>query len=456
MWTGDVESVPFPFRFGITGRVGADLFDFDYHGQWLLTATRDGMLFAWRLDSSHRMEILPRALVKDWPVRYCEAVVGVSDGFVVIGREQSWRTAAHYNIRRRIVKVHDLGEALDLARGTSSPTKPTLAAIEAITVRKGMHSTRDLPCHDRGTFRLPTTVFEGAPHCKLSPSDGELSLHGTIPRWKPFVPLRDGRAWLKNASLDHACCRGNVLAIRVTDDRGERVLALFRGPDGIPICEFPGKKDLACLPSHDGEVLARQFSGGAVEVRNLSTGTEPILATFKGECSAHNALGLGDGYLTIAAGRQIWHILDWQSSLLVIHKLPFHPRLGDIGRFLGTKFQGRGYPEAAERIERFPKQGYLAARFKAWASNSAITAFLDDFGEVAILDREEKLVCMFFAFRNQLSGWLPDGTCFGPASASRRRPSSQILAKFGAALARASGLASGGRKPPVEGSAPCK
>ena len=89
---GDIEPVGFPFRFGIGVPIGPNLFDFDQDGQWLLTATRDGMLYIWATDGSGRMEILPRAQVKSTKV---EAVTGVAGGFVASYRVKEWLVAAH-------------------------------------------------------------------------------------------------------------------------------------------------------------------------------------------------------------------------------------------------------------------------------------------------------------------------------------------------------------------------
>ena len=56
-WSGDVETIPYPFRFGLTNRV-ADL-AFDNRGEVLLAATVGGFLHAWRLQDGS-VEVLPR------------------------------------------------------------------------------------------------------------------------------------------------------------------------------------------------------------------------------------------------------------------------------------------------------------------------------------------------------------------------------------------------------------
>ena len=65
-----------------------------------------------------------------------------------------------------------------------------------------------------------------------------------------------------------------------------------------------------------------------------------------------------------------------------------------------------------------------------------VTVVLDRFGQVAVLNKNRELVCTFFVFRDQLSAWMPDGTCFGPASSTGQPPTTDDLQKFGRALTK--------------------
>src|SRR5262249_46542374 len=87
-WRRHVEEVGFPFRFGIPGWVGSGQFDFDHAGDWLLTVTEHGLLFAWKTDGS-AAEILPRGLLYGAVLTEVDAVVGVAGGFVVLGRARN-------------------------------------------------------------------------------------------------------------------------------------------------------------------------------------------------------------------------------------------------------------------------------------------------------------------------------------------------------------------------------
>jgi hypothetical protein len=45
-----------------------------------------------------------------------------------------------------------------------------------------------------------------------------------------------------------------------------------------------------------------------------------------------------------------------------------------------------------------------------------VIVLVDRYSQIALLDRLWNLVCMFFVFRNQVAGWMPDGTLYGPAA----------------------------------------
>jgi hypothetical protein len=63
-----------------------------------------------------------------------------------------------------------------------------------------------------------------------------------------------------------------------------------------------------------------------------------------------------------------------------------------------------------------------------------LVAAVDQFGQVCLFERSGKLVCMVFAFRQQLAAWLPDGTCFGPPALLGGPPTPGGAEKIGQAL----------------------
>ncbi len=111
-WRGDIEPVPFPFRFGVVHRIERPLFDFDHAGRWLLLCTFRGLLHAWKLDGS-RAEVLPRAVVDGEVLEQVDAVLGVADGFVVGGRIGKSLVAMHYDFGSRTARAYVLGPTFD-------------------------------------------------------------------------------------------------------------------------------------------------------------------------------------------------------------------------------------------------------------------------------------------------------------------------------------------------------
>src|SRR5262249_33901409 len=100
-WSGDVEPIGFPFRFG-TGRL-CNLFDFDYEGRWLLKMDESGLLQGWRTDGKGKMDLLPRPMaIGKLAHGDVQTIAGVAGGFVVIGQGQGQSVAAHYDVGKRI------------------------------------------------------------------------------------------------------------------------------------------------------------------------------------------------------------------------------------------------------------------------------------------------------------------------------------------------------------------
>ena len=107
-WSGDVETIPYPFRFGLTNRV-ADL-AFDNRGEVLLAATVGGFLHAWRLQDGS-VEVLPRGCKDGHVMKTVQAVLGVGNGFAVCGRFGDGLGVVHYDLATRTATMHSLMNA---------------------------------------------------------------------------------------------------------------------------------------------------------------------------------------------------------------------------------------------------------------------------------------------------------------------------------------------------------
>ncbi len=473
-WRGHIEPVGFPFRFGAPSGGGSPLFDFDRENAWLLTAHANGMLYAWRTDGSG-WEILPRGMVEGAGVQRIEAVVGVTGGFVVVGRFPHWRVAVHYDMHNRMCRVHVItddagtsswwwdyspehhavlcssqpdarprGRALDLATGevySAGAGGPASRARDAWFAWEG----RNVPVRKLGIANSRSRHEGGSPSLYIDPDTGEVFLQGTEPAWPPFIPLADGRPALKGCIALEAQVRGLTLAVKV--DRlgvlGGWSLHLFRGPDGIPLTEYSlGRLYLGFTLSADGEFLARQAGGDRFQVSPVGRGEagRGFLTTEGGFCQETELLLGEPRWLALRTGKHQFHTLVWKRGVLEVRY--FRSRKDD-------DFHGLVQADVKQgRLVRGTVGGlplgvsYDRHRFVAGAQGDVLAA-ADRFGQVMIFDRQQNLVCMFFAFRDRLAAWMPDGTRYGPASLTGGPATPGALEKIGRALARASEVKGG-------------
>src|SRR5207244_1567614 len=79
-WRGDEEAVPFPFGIGIASRDDPFHFAFDVEGNWLLTASRHGLLHATQT-ADGATHLLPRGMYRGLVLRDPLGVSGVAGGF---------------------------------------------------------------------------------------------------------------------------------------------------------------------------------------------------------------------------------------------------------------------------------------------------------------------------------------------------------------------------------------
>jgi hypothetical protein len=49
------------------------------------------------------------------------------------------------------------------------------------------------------------------------------------------------------------------------------------------------------------------------------------------------------------------------------------------------------------------------------AAKADFIALVDRFGQVAILDLDKQLICVFFVYRKEIAAWMPNDIRWGPA-----------------------------------------
>jgi hypothetical protein len=464
-WRGDVEPIGFPFRFGVGSPIGKDLFDFDAAGEWLLTGTKPGMLYAWKVDGT-AMEVLPRGMVDGEVLTQVEAVVGVAGGFVVVGRIRRQRVVVHYDFaagtcKAYIVGIHPQflmnwhyssshhaivgwspkawGWAVDLASGTcytdhEEGTESRAKEAFALWKRTGLPS-RSL--HILSDEEITADSILTQPYFFLDSHGGQVQVNCTNPHWQPFTPQADGRPVLKGCRALQAQCAGNTLALMIASpgNRSAVTLRLFRGPAGNSLCEFSTRRDFGFMLSRDGRLLARQVELCRVEIVPVAGGVEPPLPTRKGGFSQGVSFLLGDRSLLLWIGEHRHYFLSWKQGTLEIRA-----SRQDISVFIQkelVKLPSEKPAMSTPNKDLSPLARYDRSRFRLGAERDLI-AVSDAFGQVALFDWEQKLVCMFFAFRGQVAAWMPDGTYLGPTALTGHSPTPDAAAKIGRVLQEAS------------------
>ncbi|MCI0464449.1 MAG: hypothetical protein L0Z62_46545 [Gemmataceae bacterium] len=463
-WQGDVEPIGYPFRLGLSGPVKRHGLTFDAEGKWLLALTTDGLLHAFKIDGSWG-EVLPRGRVGAAILEEPEAVLGVADGFVAIGRMAGCLMAAHYELSSRrcellrlapfipnqvrkyfyfreyhtvVAQASDGGMlALDLSPSDSPAssgcrTSSPRAQRAWAEVRKYVLPPPRIPIGISNLVR-PSV----GPWVCLDRYEGGLAVEGVDHPWNPCVPLADGKPLLKGCLTSEAQCRGDILALTYCRSGAPERLSLLilRGPDGIPVCEYPyspGPFVLSC----DGGLLARQVgTRPLVQVHDLNRDAVLVFTTPTGKHHSNLEVRLGEFWMTVAIGKRI-HLIQWDCGPLVLQHMDKQDYLKL--QFISTAAKDWSSHRATKK-ECLRLLGNHSKRF-VLAAKGQITLFVDKLGHLAVVDAAGELVCMFCFLREQVAAWMPDGTRYGPPTLSRGPAAGDALEKLGNALRTASEL----------------
>jgi MoxR-vWA-beta-propeller ternary system domain bpX1 len=467
-WRGDVEPVGYPFCFGVAG--DARWFVFDRASEWLLVVAERGMLYACKTDGT-RTQILPRGMFAGRALNSVLAAAGVPGGFVVAGSVRCPTAVFHYDLASQTCTRHIIpdvsitaplhylpqyhavisatpslrqGWALDLATGRCHRAEDTIDPAVRAAAAWGHCVSHGLPTASlsvmseaSGTQGAEIHVQAvGGRFCHVESSTGTVRFYG-VPHWTPFTPQADGQPVLRHCEPLAAQCRGNTLALLTTGARQGPVLRLFRGPEGVPLASYPTDErhlvyqSTEFTLSEDGAWLARKVTPARVEVRRV-TGDAPPVITVAGGFSGPPAIIVGWCALLIGSGKHHAHLLRWKTGALqTAHGRDGAALVADV-----PELRGYGEHGSADGVPEFLH--YDRDRFALGASWN-ITAVADRYGQVALFTHAGRLVCMFFAFREHLAGWMPDGTRLGPAWLTGGPESPGAAEKFGRVLCEACG-----------------
>jgi hypothetical protein len=482
-WRGDVEPVPFPFRFGVAGRHGAFHFAFDVSGDWLLTASRYGLIHATRTDGSG-YEMLPRGMYRRAVLTDPLGVLGVAGGFVVIGILGGSLVGFHYEFGSRRCTVRVLAEEAG-DRPTERFAWWYLRRLQALVVSdRGLLNSIHLPTGNRAPCRAagvppPTPITRSRqpgsmvldvsasppPHedesqwmlsaLPLQPdgppehpeadwhwplvrfvqTTGEVKLRHVSPTWDPFIPESDGKRMLKGAILHAASCQRESLALIASGlprTEGKPTICLFRGPEGVPAGEYPiAENQLAMALSADGRLLARPVARNEIEVRDIQTGGAARCVTTVGRYPQRVSVYFGDRCLLLCRTAQ--HLFRWDTGRLIVKRGE-----GDCPEFTnpldGSRLRStfsRAIPSHLQMWVGYDRHRFVAA---AYAERQMQVAVLDAYGQVCLCRNNGDFLAMFFAFRDQAAVWMADGTCWGAPALLGRSPTPGGDEKIGHAL----------------------
>jgi hypothetical protein len=441
-WSGNVELVPYPFRFGLTNRL-VDL-AFDVAGTRLMSASVGGFLHVWNL-ADGVVELLPRGANEGQVLKDVQAVLGVENGFVVCGRFGAGLVAVHYDFSTRTASMHTLFAEID----NLETAWHAFANLNSIVVKAGpVYRAFDIGTGGRYPEPLPglglsnraKAAFDAArllllpaPHVPAIKSDYSQSPSPPFVVHDPktgvvqlkssrgdtsFTPTSDGRPRLKGPIALTAQLAGSTLALtgHATFPSWSLHDVEHDGRTRVELSRPHGAK-LAKL-SADGWLFARQTNSCELSVVSSHDGRN-LLTTIPGRCHSNLDVRLGYRCMGIGIGPR-GVLLDWNSGPLAIRD-GVSPQDNFANRATNRVYRGNGLFA--------PTTGRFLWMYKLTRWEIGV----DGFGQIVFV-RDGIVACMFIYRRWKLAAWLPEGVRFGPAELIGGLETPNALQKLGDAL----------------------
>jgi hypothetical protein len=254
-------------------------------------------------------------------------------------------------------------------------------------------------------------------------SGNRVQVRNAEPAWDSFEPQRDGKPLLGGTSIIRAVLAGPVLALALSRP-GERLLVLFRGPDGAVLGEcnlYPRGSPFAL--SADGRRLARRRAPREVVVQDTADFAAPPVVTAL--AGLHNGLEVS----------------------VEAHPFRLHIRVGGhvhtftvtAGRLVHTRAASHHSPLPAAHADRENTPRYDPARFTANCGVCAggWTAVTDRLGQVVVYGRWPGPVAAFVVRRETAAAWAAGGAFWGDPALIGGPPTPDADRVIGKALADA-------------------
>jgi hypothetical protein len=443
-WTGDIEPIPFPFRFGLTDRVN-DLV-FDTGGRRLMAASVHGFLHVWAL-ADGSVELIPRGCREGEVLKDVHAVLGVENGFVVCGQLGEALVAVHYDFERRTATLHtfftEAGNvecawhafahlhsvalhagseyrAIDLATGGRYPD-PFPARGVNTRAQAAVSEAQQLVLPSPSLPVLPVDYSQRPPgpfvvHGRAS---GQIRVVFPARHGIAFTPMSDGLPRLQGTPAHSFQVAGNTLALATSGSQSAWSIHDLED-DGRTLAEYSIRHWLpAAKLSPDGRMFARQTANGVIVVTDPAAG-QTLLTTSPGHC--HTNLRVQIGYRCMGIGVGSWGcLINWSDGPLRIHD-GLGPKDDFGGRATNRLYKGDFAPTSGRFVGTY--------RFTHWEVD------LDCFGQIAFV-RDGVPVCMFMYRRGKLAAWTPAGIRYGPTDLTGGPETPGALDKLGSILREA-------------------
>lgn len=403
-WTGDVEPIGFPFRPGLVAE--PTFFGFDGAGEWLVTASREGIVQAITLDGEPA-EVLPRAYRDGSVLKSVEAILGTDDGVAICGRmtlndessfvrvvsntvsgmepavissatefnsveRSEWFVAVHYCRERRALAIHRLAKATGAVRWFVSKDRREVGIRSVpgydpelsfgVFLETGKRTLRDQSPEwtsrsDAPPYRLPVWTkwsteesFRCVPYLHLDNQSFEVRL--VSPAWPKFEPMREGKPLLGGTIVEGAQLANDVLVLS-TFSLGNRHRLVFRGPEVRLVYQLPiWASGSECALSPDGGLLA--FKSRVSDVSIVETTSAALPRTVATTARLHNGLRVHFDSkpfrLTIGVGEFIHYFRIVEGTMKYEHRRGIWDRSKIESRTVHLPYDDQRFPPK-ERID---------------------------------------------------------------------------------------------------------
>lgn len=448
-WKGDVEAIGFPFRLARpTIGPGAFRAAFDLEGERLFVVGEMSVIMCLPLDGGPP-EVLPRRSRGGRSPGHIQELIGVAGGVVSLdaGTSANRVGVTHYDLASRSVRslevgpigprgfewIYCKGPHLLVGRSTDRQWCHRLATGE--TIFNGQPASGTLTEAEREAIEwaielaLPPpellTLHDGDTLPARGPSarlrmGGTVLLDGVDGSWRPFRPVADDEPILANRRLVKARCRGATLVLWTTESLGSvgsressPGVHVFLGPTGriLPLRPSDADAPREVVLSDDGRRIATCHGQGRITIYDAAAGG---LAPIESGTSrvAIPAVTMGADWLVIRSSTHA-HLLRWLPGQLV-HRRERLSRGVDPLETWSQVIKDRPALGVATGGDLPAAVAHDPARFQAACRGLGLVAVVDAFGQVILLDRDGRLLAMFYAPDHRGAAWMPDGTRLGP------------------------------------------